>query len=500
LALPRDRLCGVVAAPTAPEMIQLLRRGLLRTSTLELRLDWLANEAEVVRFLGWLGRQRLRATLIATCRRREAGGKYRGDVASQVAVLRLAVACGCTAVDVEMESAERFTADALRGLLPIPRIISYHNFRRTPAAAALRAIVRRLEQCGGDAVKVAAECRSLGDSVRVLQLARRARRVVTVPMGETGLPARILALRHGSALAYAAVGEASAPGQISLEAMQEMYRTEGLNARTRVYGVIGNPVAHSLSPLMHNAAFAARGVNAVYLPFRVARLEDFLGAAGKLGVAGFSVTLPHKERILRRLDDCDPLAADIGAVNTVVVRARGKLYGYNTDYVGVLRALERRMRLRGSRVLLYGAGGAARAVAFALSRAGAIVCVCARRTHQAVALARAVGGEAVARRRLAREFFDAIVNCTPVGMHPRESESPLAAREINAGLVFDLIYRPQRTRLLHLAARRGIECVSGVEMFLAQGMAQWEIWMGQRAPEKVMRAAVMEALREEVRK
>jgi shikimate dehydrogenase len=184
-------------------------------------------------------------------------------------------------------------------------------------------------------------------------------------------------------------------------------------------------------------------------------------------------------------------------VNTVVVRGGGKLYGYNTDYVGVLRALERRIPLRGSRALIFGAGGAARAVAFALAESGASVCVCARRAQAAKALARAVGGEVVERPRLRGEFFDAIVNATPVGMHPSTNRSPLAARELNCRLVFDLIYRPRVTTLMQLAALRGIETVSGVEMFVAQGTAQWEIWTGVRAPVEAMRRAVLRALTRE---
>jgi 3-dehydroquinate dehydratase/shikimate dehydrogenase len=248
---------------------------------------------------------------------------------------------------------------------------------------------------------------------------------------------------------------------------------------------------------MQNAGFQAKWMDAVYLPFRVRDLKDFLGAIASLPISGFSVTLPHKERIIPHLDGCDPLAAAIGAVNTVVVRGGGKLYGYNTDYVGVLRAFQRRMPLRGSRVLILGAGGVARACAFALAQAGATVCVCARRPPRAKALAKAVGGEAVARTQLQREFFDAIVNATPVGMHPVTGRSPLEARELNCRLVFDTIYRPQQTKLLQLAGRRGIETVSGLEMFVAQGTAQWKIWTGERAPVEVMRRAAVRALERE---
>jgi 3-dehydroquinate dehydratase/shikimate dehydrogenase len=316
-------------------------------------------------------------------------------------------------------------------------------------------------------------------------------------MGDVGLPARILALREGSELAYAPVAEATAPGQASLHDMLHLYRAHKLTRGTRVYGVIGDPIGHSLSPLLHNTGFATRKLNAVYLPFLVHQLDDFLRAISDFGIRGFSVTLPHKQTILKHLEECEPLAAEIGAVNTVVVRRDGSLYGCNTDYVGVLRALQRKLHIKGSRALIFGAGGSARAAAFALARAGALVGICARRERAAKELARAAGGEVVPRRALRTERFDAILNATPIGMHPYGGISPLAPSELNCRIVMDLIYRPQQTQLLKIAAKKGIATVSGVEMFLAQGIAQWEIWMEKRAPEAAMRHAVLQALRAE---
>jgi shikimate dehydrogenase len=197
------------------------------------------------------------------------------------------------------------------------------------------------------------------------------------------------------------------------------------------------------------------------------------------------------------LKDCEALAADIGAVNTVVVRGDGSLSGFNSDYVGVLRSLEKKLNLANSRVLVFGAGGSARAAAFALSRAGASVVVCARRESAARELARAVDGEAIPRRALRSERFDALLNTTPVGMHPHAEISPLSAGELHCRIVMDFIYRPERTELLKLAASKGIVTVSGVEMFLAQGIAQWELWTKRRAPETIMRRAVKAALRGE---
>ena len=494
--IAKDKICAVVAAADATGMWKQLTLALRVTRTAELRLDWLSDDDEMDKFLARLAKTRPRATLIATCRRREAGGKFRGTIAQQLVHLAAAVRSGCAWYDLEIESSSRCPPGLLNVLLGEGRrIASAHFFRHSPKN--LQRAAADLGRGKPDAIKIAVRCDLLGRSLEVLRLARGRRNLIAVPMGEVALPARVLALREGSALAYAPVENATAPGQATLEAMKDLYRADSLRRKTRVYGVIGNPIGHSLSPVLQNAGFQARKMDAVFLPFLVRDLRDFLLSVGPLGIAGFAITLPHKQAILRHLDDCDPMAAAIGAVNTVVVRGGGKFYGYNTDYVGVLRALEQRIPLRGSRALIFGAGGAARAVAFALAESGASVCVCARRAHAAKALARAVGGEVVERPRLRREFFDAIVNATPVGMHPAEGRSPLEARELNCRLVFDLIYRPRVTKLMQLATRRGIETVSGVEMFVAQGTAQWEIWTGERAPVEAMRRAVLRALTHE---
>lgn len=474
----------------------------LRAPILELRLDFLPDRTEIARFLRWLGREPRLPALIATCRRREAGGNFAGDIAEELAILTEAVTAGCDWCDVEIETAQRVGSRGLKSALaPARLLISAHDFRLLPRN--LPAVVQRLEAYGGDAVKIAAAVRSFSEVIPLLELAHNHGSRVVIPMGEDMIGPRLLALRHGSALAYAPVARNTAPGQIAFTELQRVYKLRrsfgrfdaGPNRQTKLYGVIGDPVGHSLSPLMHNTAFAVRRKNALYVPFHVRNLRDFIEAIEPLAITGFSVTIPHKQSILRYLDHCDPLAAEIGAVNTVLVRG-GKLYGYNTDFIGVLRAIERRLPLASSRVLLIGAGGAARAAAFALARSGAAVSIWARRPAQSAALARAVGGEAIDREQIARQSFDAIVNCTPVGMHPGRG-SPLEARELNCRLVMDLIYRPLQTELLRRAERRGMETISGADMFVAQGVAQWELWTRERAPERVMRQVVLDELRNE---
>jgi 3-dehydroquinate dehydratase / shikimate dehydrogenase len=491
--LGRDKVCAVVAAPDAASMRRQLARALEETRTIELRLDWLLGDTEIAKFLKHLARNRPKATLVATCRRREAGGRYQGTIAKQLVHLAEAIRAGCEWYDFEIETLRECSRELVDVVLGDGKqLASAHFFRGVPLS--LPRVAAELTAYGPDAIKIAAQCDSLAQARALLDFGRKRRNVVAIPMGDVGLAARFLALRAKRAFAYAPVENATAPGQISLDEMKRVYRADRFDARTSVYGVIGNPVGHSLSPVMQNAGFAVRRMNAVYLPFLVRDLRDFLASIEPLGIDGFSVTLPHKERILDELDGCDPMAQKIGAVNTVIVRRGGKLYGYNTDYVGVLRSLERRMPLCGSRVLILGAGGAARAVAFALAEAGSAVCVWARRADRAKSLAGAVNGESIARPRLRREFFDAIVNATPVGMHPHSGQAPLDANELNCRLVFDTIYRPRKTRLLQLAERRGIDTVSGVEMFVAQGTAQWEIWTGERAPVGPMRRALEDRL------
>src|SRR5438067_2957990 len=488
------RVCAVAAASTTAEMSRQVRTASQVARTIELRLDWLQSDAERARLVRWLKEHRpANVTFLATCRRKEGGGKFAGDIARQLFWLSQARDAGCQWCDVEMETFRELPEGFLRAH-PVPSriMLSIHDFERMPSLPRNIVVARHGLV---DAVKIAAQANTIADSVRLLKLARGSRNFVAVPMGDVGLPARLLALREGSELAYAPVAEATGPGQVSLEEVLELYRAHLLTRGTRVYGVIGHPIGHSLSPLLHNTGFVARHMNAVYLPFLVHQLGDFLKAISEFGICGFSVTIPHKQTILRHLKECEPLAAEIGAVNTVVVRRDGSLYGCNTDYVGILRALQKKLRIQGSRVLIFGAGGSARAAAFALSRAGAQVSICARRETAAKELARAVGGEAIPRRVLRTQSFDAILNATPVGMHPREGISPLSTPELQCRIVMDLIYRPERTKLLEIAGQKGIATVSGVNMFLAQGYAQWEIWTGKRAPEAAMRRAVLSALR-----
>jgi len=268
-----------------------------------------------------------------------------------------------------------------------------------------------------------------------------------------------------------------------------------IDGKTKVYGIIGNPVTHSLSPAMHNAAFAALGENRVYLPFGVENVSDAVTGLRALDIAGVSVTIPHKESVLAELDEIDPIAERIGAVNTIAITTCGnrkKLSGTNTDWIGANRALEEKIDLKGCRAVILGAGGSARAIGFGLLEAGSSIEICSRTETRGRKLAAVLGcpWKSLAKPELCSG--DILINATAVGMSPNDQHSPFSRNALKPfQVVMDIVYVPRRTRLLDDAEQVGCTCVNGLEMLLYQGVAQFELWTGLRAPADVMRAALL---------
>ncbi len=280
---------------------------------------------------------------------------------------------------------------------------------------------------------------------------------------------------------------------VAADIMRTSYQVEQLTDKTQLYGIVGSHVSVSLSPIMHNAALHAKRINAVYVPFETQRLTDFIKLVKHLKIQGFSVTMPFKKEIFKHLDWVDPLAERIGAVNTVAVR-RGKWFGWNTDAAAVTEVLSKRIRLSGSRVLVLGAGGAARAAAYALQAEGASVYISARRHSAAVRLARAIRAQALQWETPDWLEADSVINATPVGMPPLENFAPTDLSRLRTRVVFDMIYHPIETRLMAEARRRGLGAISGLEMLVAQGARQFEIWTSATAPRALMEQAARQGL------
>jgi 3-dehydroquinate dehydratase/shikimate dehydrogenase len=502
------KLCVAIQAGSAEQLLERANLALADARFLELRLDSLPEPTAALPLLREFLAARRDVMVIATCRRKPHGGLSSYSLAKELAILAAAAEAGCQIVDLEVESAEeakpaQLTAfrDQLRAA-GVALLVSFHDFKQTKD---LDQAAQRILAFQPDFVKVVSTARALADNLAVLKLIEDQSlrtQIVGISMGEEGLVSRVLGPRAGGAFTFAAFSDETetAPGQATLRTLRDLYRVEHLDQATRIFGVAGNPITHSLSPLMHSTAFRKENVNAVLLPLKVRALDDLLGLVRGLPLAGVAVTMPLKQEVLPHLANpvtpkAKPLTHRIGACNTLRVGADGKIIGFNTDVDGVVRPLEKRLKLRGARIGLLGAGGAARAAVFGLVEQGAEVYIINRTHETAVALAKEAKAKTLKHELLAKTHFDVLINSTPCGMKGSKQPLPIAEDELNAGLIFDMVYNPLETPLLKLARARGIPVVTGLEMFVQQGARQFEIWTGKPAPEAEMLRVVELELR-----
>ena len=496
------KLCVAITGATAEELIEKATSVLKETTFLEFRLDYLAKPLAALPKLKEFLAENGAATVIATCRCKENGGRFAGSNTAALDVLMKAAEAGFQIVDIELESIEKLPKTTMEHLRNAGAavIISHHDFHATKD---LDGVYKRIEPFAPDFMKVVPTAKSLSDNLTLMRFLERMEdhsnsSIVGICMGEPGIISRVLGLRAGSLFTFAAahVGEETAPGQIAARTLIETYRIEQVDAATKVYGVAGNPIRSSLSPLMMNTAFRRETVNAVYLALQTSKADDLFKLAKEIPIQGFSVTMPLKEDIIPLLERTDPLSTKIGAVNTVLRAQDGKFYGFNTDVAGIVGPLERRLSLKGAKVLVLGAGGAARAAVFGCRDKGAEVWILNRTPETAQKLARQAGAKTIKRDAVAKTGFDVIINATPIGMTGQKAAQLLGPEDLTARIVFDLVYNPIETPLLKMARQKGLTAISGVEMFVQQGARQFEIWTGKPAPEEEMLRVVLHSLKQ----
>jgi 3-dehydroquinate dehydratase / shikimate dehydrogenase len=483
-------------ATTASELFEKAEAAVQDNPFIELRLDYLKQHAPVFQKLRRFVDYHPEALLVATCRRAAGGGKFRGSLAAQVDILVKAAASGCQFIDLEFESISALKSkdlDRLRAAAAV--ILSFHDFRAT---RKLPETFQKMAAFPADYYKVVSTANALYDNVAMMKFLERESEkhsMIGLCMGEQGIISRVLCVRAGSVFTFASAspGEETAPGQIAARTLRETYRLEQVDAATKVYGVAGDPVAHSLSPLMMNTAFRRENVNGVYLALHATTLADLMACVRDIPLHGLSVTMPYKQAILPYLDNTDAVTEKIGACNTVIRAQDGKLYGYNTDVAGVVRPLEQRLHLAGAKVLVLGAGGGARAAVFGLKERGAEVFIMNRTAAVGQKLARQARAKFLNRTQMRGLQFDVIVNATPVGMNGGKV-SPLGEKELNARVLFEMVYTPAETKLVKMAREKGLHVITGAEMFVQQGARQFEIWTGKPAPADDMHRVVIMAL------
>ena len=494
------KVCVAIIGATPAEMLEKATAVVKETPFLEFRLDYLEKPLLALPKLKHFLSDNTAVTAIATCRRAANGGKFSGNLAAEMEILSKAGSSGFHIVDLELESAESLKKGELQKLREtgVALIISHHDFTATKD---LDGIFKRIEPFQPDFIKIVPTAKSLTDNVTLMRFIERMddhSNIVGICMGDAGIISRVLGLRAGSAFTFAAAtaGEETGPGQIAARTLIETYRIDQVDAATKVYGVAGNPIRSSLSPIMMNTAFRRETVNAVYLALQANKLADLLKLVHEIPIQGLSVTMPLKQEIMAHLEKTDPLSAKIGACNTVL-RQDGKLYGFNTDVAGITGPIEKRMSLRGAKALVLGAGGAARAAVFGMRDKGAEVFILNRTAETAQKLAKQSGSKTIKKDALSKTTFDVIVNATPVGMAGIKSTPILEAADLNTKLVFDLVYNPLETPLLRLARQQSIPIITGIEMFVQQGARQFEIFTGKPAPEEEMLRVVIHALRQQ---
>ena len=492
------KVCLALSGETAEDMVATAESMARDNPFLEFRLDYLKQPLAALPKIHRFLETHQYVTAIGTCRRADNGGKFKGSLATQLEVLTRAHAAGLQIVDLELQSASKAKPEAIARLRSrAALILSFHDFRAT---RNLDETLGKMLKIPADFYKVVTTATTLSDNVammKFLQAQSGKHALIGLCMGEQGIISRVLSVRAGSAFTFAAVSAdlKTAPGQVSARDLRSIYRIDQVDAATRIYGVAGDPIEHSLSPVIMNAALRRENVNGVYLPLHAKTLKELIHCVREIPLHGLSITMPYKQAMLPYLDNTDAHTAKIGACNTVVRGQDGKFYGFNTDVAGVVRPLEQRLAIANAKVLVLGAGGAARAAVFGLKERGAEVWILNRTSAKAQKLARQAKARSIKRADLRKIAFDVIINATPVGMG-NTRDCPLKDDEIQANVVFDMVYDPVETHLLQVARAKGIAVIPGVEMFVQQAARQFEIWTGKPAPAGDMLRAVTITLQE----
>jgi 3-dehydroquinate dehydratase/shikimate dehydrogenase len=371
-------------------------------------------------------------------------------------------------------------------------IVSHHDFSSVPER--LEEIYERLAQTLAAVIKIAVQANDILDCLLLFKLLDRARsegrEIIAIAMGNAGIATRVLGPSRGSFLTYGALDDArtTAPGQVNARKLRTLYHIDTIDSETMICGLVGLPVMHSISPRIHNMAFLEEKLNGVYLPFEVRDAVQFFKRMVRprtrelnWNLRGLSITAPHKQTVMECLDSIDPDAKDIGAVNTVVVEG-DRLLGYNTDASGFIAPLLRRFTsLHDARVAIIGAGGAARAVIWALQRQNANVTLFARNVPKAQSLADLFRISCMSLNDASFAGYDLVINTTPVGSGACINQSPVTREQLSGSrCVYDLIYNPRETLLLREAHEAGCETLGGLEMLVAQAGLQFELWTGRK--------------------
>lgn len=507
-------ICIPVTAKTQADALQQIESSIPRADVLELRMD-LILDGDLKTLIKSCRSYKIPVKVMVTNRRKESStvGESSGEV-QRIALLKEAVALGADYVDIEIKTPGPMLKEVLSMAAAHGSrtrvIISHHDFNGTPSFESLKNVFHDCVHFDGSIIKIVTFANGPDDNLTVLNLIPYARKknqdIIAFCMGEQGRVSRIMAPLLGSYLSFASLnrGGESAPGQLTVDEMEKVMRITSasnsgdnklsVTSEIQIFGLFGNPVKQSLSPLMHDAALAGMKISGKYLPFCIRDLAPAMSGIRGMGIRGVSVTIPFKVTIMAHLDEVDRDAIDIGAVNTVV-NDKGRLKGFNTDWIGLIQSLKAAIDIKGKVFAVVGAGGTARAAVFGIYREGGIPVIVNRNVGRGEHLARELGCSFYPLRDIEKVRADCLINTTPVGMMPDIDTSPVDNAILgNYQCVMDVIYNPLKTKMLKDAEKVGCIIVTGLDMFVRQGAEQIKLWTGLEPPRELMKQVVREQL------
>lgn len=469
-------ICVVIKGPTFQEAHQQLSKALAYADLVEIRLDcFTVLDLDALKLL----RTQFSIPMIFTLRSHIQGGSYTQSEEGRLADIRRLVELKPEYLDLEKHVPSTFIEEISTRFPEIKLILSYHHFSETPKD--LEGLYREMQKIPAFFYKIAVTARNCLDALRLMCWVKKSdNKLIAISMGPHGQVSRILGPMMGCPITYAALDEdqKSAPGQMSAKTLIERFHHHSINSHTALYGLIGDPVDQSISDETHNSLIRANGLEAVYVKIQVcpSELADFLHVAKQLPFRGLSVTMPLKEHILPFLDNIDPQALDIGAVNTLLFE-EGKILGFNTDGIGALNVIEQEFQVKGKRIVIVGAGGAARALAYEAHRRGAQITIVNRDAEKALQIAQrlhCVGKGLEHMAACAEAGYDILINCTPVVL-PMVSENILPR-----AIIMDIMTKPKETAFLKDAMEKGCKVIYGYRMFVEQALGQFNLWFNDR--------------------
>lgn len=491
-------ICTTIVAENTEDAVKAMKKASKLTDLIELRIDYIQdiNKKNLKRLLN-----KKNKPIIVTNRKKYEMEKFKGSEKKRIGLLEESIKLKADYIDIEYSANKQLLKKIIKNKGKTKIIVSYHNFKNTPNN--LHDIFNKIKKLNPDIIKIVAFANSINDNFKIFELLKKTKnkKIIAFCMGSYGKISRILCLKYNSFLTYSSYEQQKKAEscQLTLNELLNDYNTKKINKNTQVYGLIGNPLEHSPSHLIHNAGFKKLKLNNIYVKFKVDNLNEFIKNFRKFKIKGASITIPHKVAVMKHLDSIDNTAKKIGAVNTIVNK-NNKLKGYNTDCYGAITVIKNKTEIKNKKITVLGAGGTARAVVYGLTQEKGIITILNRTKEKAKKLAEEFNCNYDSLNNFKNIETDILVNTTSVGMSPDIGRSLIPKRFLKNMVVFDAVFNPHKTKLIKDSESNNCKVIPGIEMLIHQAAIQFKLWTNQEMPINVMRNPIINRLNNEKNK